>query len=117
MELDARMLITVGGMAASIITSVIVVRQKVSELEADVKEALHKITKLDTRLDRNDTNTDLVSQRLSVISNMMDPTNRERLHRSLERMQAEIEHLRRDVDAHRKEYLSAHNGRHPPVDN
>tara|TARA_Y100001938_G_C7779693_1_gene277296 strand:+ start:174 stop:533 length:360 start_codon:yes stop_codon:yes gene_type:complete len=116
MELDARLIITIGGMLASVITSFIVVRQKVAELEEDVKSALKKSSQLDSRLDKNDTSTDLVSQRLSVISNMMDPTNRERLHRSLERMQTEIEHLRKDVDAHRTEYLKSHNGKHPPVE-
>ncbi len=115
MELDARMIITIGGMAASIITSFIVVRQKVAELEGLVKETLEKLARLDSRLDRNDTATDLVGQRLSVISGMLDPTNRERLHRSLERMQTEVEHLRKDVDAHRAEYLKSHNGKHPPV--
>ena len=117
MELDARLIITIGGMLASVITSFIVVRQKVAELESDVKETLQKLAKLDSRLDRNDTATDLVGQRLQVISGMMDPTNRERLHRSLERMQTEVEHLRKDVDAHRAEYLKSHNGKHPPVPN
>tara|TARA_R100000329_G_scaffold87605_1_gene73738 strand:- start:906 stop:1262 length:357 start_codon:yes stop_codon:yes gene_type:complete len=117
MELDLRLLITIGGMAASVLASFIVTKQRVNELEADVKETLAKLSKLDSRLDRNDTETDLVGQRLSVISSMMDPTNRERLHRSLERMQTEVEHLRKDVDAHRAEYLKSHNGKHPPVPN
>lgn len=115
MELDARLIITIGGMLASVITSFVVVRQKVSELEENVKSALKKSAELDSRLDRNDTQTDLVGQRLSVISGMMDPDNREKLHRSLERMQTELEHLRKDVDAHRSEYLKSHNGKHPPV--
>ena len=115
MELTTEMIVTIGGMSASIIGSFAVVKSKVSQIESDLKEAQKRLMSLDGRLDRNDTSTDLVSQRLSVISGMMDPQNRERLHRSLERMQTEVEHLRRDVDAHRQEYLKAHNGRRPPI--
>ncbi len=116
MEVTPEMIVTVGGMSASIITSFAMVKSKLQQVENELKEALTRLNQLDTRLDRNDTQTDLVGQRLSVISGMMDPHNRERLHRELERMKAEVAHLRRDVDAHRSEYLSAHNGRHPPID-
>jgi SMC interacting uncharacterized protein involved in chromosome segregation len=115
MELSIEMIVSLGAMAASIITSFVVVKSKVQELEENLKEAIAALKSVDSRLDKNDTATDLVGQRLSVISGMMDPDNRERLHRSLERIQTEIEHLRRDVDAHRAEYLKAHNGRHPPI--
>jgi len=112
MELSAEMIVTVGGMTASIVTSFAVVKSKVSQLENDIKEASKRINALDARLDRNDTATDLVSQRLSVISGMLDPEKRERLHRSLERLQVQTETLRRDVDALQK----MHSGRHLPVD-
>ena len=109
MELDARMLITLGGMAASIITSFIVVRQKVSELEADVKETLSKLGKLDTRLDRNDTQTDLVAQKLQVIADMNSPSERDKLSRSLENVSVRLQYLDSSVD--RLEHM--HNGKHP----
>jgi len=117
MELDARLIITIGGMAASVITSFIVVRQKVNELEADLKDALSKLSGLDNRLDRNDTSTDLVAQKLKIIADMNSPTERDKLSRSFERLECEVEHLRKDVDAHRSEYLKSHNGKHPPVPN
>jgi DNA repair exonuclease SbcCD ATPase subunit len=116
MELSLEMIVSIGALFASVITSFVVTKSKVSQLESELKDAQARLIQLDTRLDRNDTQTDLVGQRLSVISGMMDPHNREKLHRSLERMKTEVEHLRRDVDAHRSEYLKAHNGRHPPVD-
>jgi hypothetical protein len=105
--------VTIGGMSASIIGSFAVVRSKLSQVEEDLKDALKRLGKLDTRLDRNDTSTDLVSQRLSVISGMMDPQNRERLHRSLERLQVETETLRRDVNV----LQHMHNGAHKAIKN
>ena len=77
MELDARLLITLGGMLISVITSFIVVRQKVTEIESDLRDVIQKLAKLDSRLDRNDNATDLVSQRMDVISSMMNPDARE----------------------------------------
>lgn len=112
MELDARLLITMGGMLISVVSSFVVVRQKVGDLESDLRDAIKKLSALDTRLDKNDTSTDLVGQRLDVLSSMNSPSERERLHRGLERHQAELEHLRRDVD----KLIHIHNGKHGPVE-
>ncbi len=112
MELDARLIITIGGMLASIITSFIVVRQKVAELEEDLRNALKKNAELDSRLDRNDNATDLVGQRLSVLTDMLHPDKREKLHRSLEKMDVQIDQLRADVSILQK----MHNGSHPVVE-
>jgi SMC interacting uncharacterized protein involved in chromosome segregation len=111
MEITPEMIVTVGGMSASIITSFAMVRSKLQQVEVELKEAQTRLAQLDTRLDRNDTQTDLVGQRLSVISGMMDPQNRERLHRELERMKAEVAHLRRDVDV----LQHMHNGKHKAI--
>ncbi len=113
MELDARMIITIGGMAASIITSFIVVRQKVAELEGLVKETLQKLGKLDSRLDRNDTQTDLVAQKLKVIADMNSPSERDKLSRALERAEIQMSALDKRID--RLEHM--HNGKHGPVAN
>ena len=112
MELDARLIITLAGMLISVVTSFIVVRQKVSEIESDLREAIQKLSKLDSRLDRNDNATDLISQRMEVIRKMMSPESRETLHRSLERMEVTISILQKEVEALKK----MHNGKHPKLD-
>ena len=112
MELDARLIITLAGMLISVVTSFIVVRQKVSEIESDLREAIQILSKLDSRLDRNDNATDLISQRMEVISKMMSPESRETLHRSLERMEVTISILQKEVEALKK----MHNGKHPKLD-
>ena len=43
MELDARLIITLAGMLISVVTSFIVVRQKVSEIESDLREAIQNL--------------------------------------------------------------------------
>jgi septal ring factor EnvC (AmiA/AmiB activator) len=111
MQLTIEMIVSIGALIASVGTSFIVVRQKVSELEETLKDAVRRLIELDARLDKNDNQTDLVGQKLSVIAGMMDPDNRERLHRSLERLVVEAETLRRDVNT----LQHMHNGRHPPI--
>jgi predicted nuclease with TOPRIM domain len=117
MELDARLLITMGGMLVSVVSSFVVVKTRLGDLESDLKEAIKKLGQLDNRLDKNDTATELTGQRVDVIAGMNSVKERDKLSRSFERLECEVEHLRKDVDAHRAEYLKSHNGKHPPVDN
>lgn len=111
MELDARMIITIGGMLASVVTSFIVVRQRVTELEADLKDAITTLRKLDGRLDKNDTQTDLVAQRLKVVADMNSPSERDKLSRAFEKTEVLLPLL--DERINRLEHM--HNGKHPKV--
>jgi len=115
MELSLEMIVSIGALFASVITSFVVTKTKVQDLDDHVREQTKRLAQLDSRLDKNDTATDLVGQKLGVISQMMNPEEREKEHRRSERMIVTIEELRRDIDAHRAEYLSAHNGGHKPV--
>ena len=99
------MIVSIGALFASVITSF------VQDLDDHVREANKRLAQLDSRLDKNDTATHSVDQRLKVISNMMDPKERETEHRRSERQTVLLEGLRRDVD--RLNHM--HNGEHKPV--
>ena len=60
--LDTRMLITLGGMAASILTSFVVVKQKVAELEKSISALADKSAALDTNLDQNNVTTQTIQK-------------------------------------------------------
>ena len=111
MELDARLLITLAGMIASVVASFVLTRAKCIELEEDIKAIIKRLGHLDNNLDKNDTATQIAEQRVSVLSKMLDPNSREQLHRSLERITVEIEHLR--VESNRMAKM--HNGEHRPI--
>ena len=64
-----------------------------------------------------------INTRLKVISNILSVERLEKNNRELEQLHAadsvqeiRLDRLRQDLENFRKEYLSAHNGRHPPVD-
>jgi hypothetical protein len=52
MELSIEMIVSLGAMAASIITSFVVVKSKVQELEENLKEAIAALKSVDSRLDK-----------------------------------------------------------------
>jgi hypothetical protein len=111
MELDARLLITLAGMIASVVASFVLTRAKCVELEEDIKTIIKRLNHLDNDLDKNNTATQISEQRVSVLSKMLDPSSREQLHRSLERIIVEVEHLREESSRMSK----MHNGDHKPV--
>jgi SMC interacting uncharacterized protein involved in chromosome segregation len=111
MELDARLLITLGGMLISVITSFIVVRQKCIELENDVKGIQKNISELYDNLEKNNISTQVTENKIEVLSDILSPTNREKLHRSLERMETKITQL----EDFSSKINHMHNGKHPLV--
>jgi chemotaxis regulatin CheY-phosphate phosphatase CheZ len=113
MELDARLLITLGGMLISVVSSFVVVRQKVGDLESDLRDAIKKLSALDNRLDKNDTATELTGQRLDVIAGMNSVSERDKLSRAFEKTEVLLPIL--DERIKRLEHM--HNGKHGPVPN
>ena len=111
MELDARLIVTLAGMIASVVASFVLTRAKCIELEEDIKTIIKRLDRLDNNLDKNDTATQIVEQRMSVLSKMLDPTSREKLHRALERLVVTTENLQKESDRMAK----MHNGEHRPV--
>jgi hypothetical protein len=73
MELDARLLITLAGMIASVVASFVLTRAKCVELEEDIKTIIKRLNHLDNDLDKNNTATQISEQRVSVLSKMLDP--------------------------------------------
>lgn len=118
MELDARLLITLGGMLISVITSFIVTRQKCIELEEDSKQMQKHIGELFDNLEQNNISTQVSANKTDVLAAILSPENREKLHRSLERMEATIEFhesIMAAIDKKIAQLAHMHNGSHPVI--
>ena len=96
-----------GGMIVSVVSAAVIVRQKLATVIEQLYDIEKRLRVLDQRVDKSE----LTDQRVSVLSDMLAPERREKLHRSLAEMEqriasseSEISHLR-----------GMHNHSHPPV--
>tara|TARA_R110000737_G_scaffold5264_6_gene17060 strand:- start:474 stop:818 length:345 start_codon:yes stop_codon:yes gene_type:complete len=109
MELDTRMIITLGGMLVSIVTAFTIVKQKllsVTEHLADVETRLRSMDKVS---DEHEIEVHSHSRRLDVIAGMLSPKEREVTARETASILAEISSLRRELD----KLTNMHSGKHP----
>ncbi len=114
-SIDPSFVVTALGMLVSIASAAAIVRQKLASVIDQMQDMEKRLRKSDTRIDKSEVYQSTTEQRVSVLSSMLSPERRQVLHERLATMEATLLTLRRDIDAHRAEYLSAHNGKHPPV--
>lgn len=114
-SIDPSLIVTALGMLVSIVSAAAIVRQKLAAVIEQMQDMENRLRKSDTRIDKSEVHQSTNEQRVSVLSTMLSPERRQILHERLATLEANCLTLRRDVDAHRSEYLSAHNGKHPPV--
>jgi len=113
--IDLRLMITLGGMIISVVTTFAIVRQKLSsvieqlhDIKADYESRLRE---LDRRSDKCENMIDLNSQKTAVLSSIMAPDKLERGHRELERMLVLANNNHNRIEKLEK----MHNGKHPPI--
>ena len=93
MELDIRMLVTLGGMLASVVSAAAIARQQIKHLEEEIKEMKSVCNKMELRLDRNDMTTSINEQKINELSVVSSPKEREGLVRELEGLKKDIAFL------------------------
>jgi hypothetical protein len=97
MEFDVRLLLTIGGMLVSVVSAAAIAKQQLKTLSEHIQDIESRLRKLDTRLDKNDNQTDITIQRLGILAGMMDPPTMDRRSRELERLRADLDHLQKKV--------------------
>ena len=90
MEIDAKLIITLGGMLISIVSAAAIVKQKLSsvieQLEKVSRDYEERLRDLDRRTDRQENAIDLNQQKTHVLSSIMSPERLEKNNRELERI-------------------------------
>jgi len=97
MELDIKTLITVGGIAASVIGSAAVAKHQLKTIHENIKEIFASLKKLDQRTDKHDINAEMLTSKVSVLASMMSPDTLERRHREVEALKKDVEFLKDKV--------------------
>jgi transcriptional antiterminator Rof (Rho-off) len=93
MDIDLRLIITLGGMLVSVASAAAIARQQIKHLEEEIKEMKVKCNTMELRLDRNDMTTSINEQKLSELSTVTSPKERESLIRELEGLKKDIAFL------------------------
>ena len=109
MELPISTLLTIAGIAVSVISAAAIAKQKLAAVVEQITDIEMRLRKIDQRVDRHETQVEMQAQRTSVLSGMMSPDIQERRHREIATLTADVSSIRTQVD----KLLSMHNGRHP----
>lgn len=94
MELDVKFLITLGGLAASIVGASAVAKYQLKNILEELRSLWSSVKKLDQRLDKKDVDTEMLTQKMSVIVSMMTPDVLERRHRETEALKKDVEFIK-----------------------
>tara|TARA_R110002072_G_scaffold262771_1_gene421623 strand:+ start:198 stop:554 length:357 start_codon:yes stop_codon:yes gene_type:complete len=111
MELDARMILTLGGMLVSVVSAAAIVRQKLSTVIEQLADTEQRLRKIDQRIDLLDNGEAVVKQRLDILAKMNAPDVLERRNMQTATMLSDIAYLQDETARLRHQ----HNGAHPPV--
>jgi len=115
-EIDAKLIITVGGMLISIVSAATIVKQKLAaviEQLNDIKSDYEsRLRDLDKRTDRQENAIDLNAQKTHVLSSIMSPERLEKNNRELEKILV-MAHTNGDRIT---KLEKMHNGKHPPIE-
>jgi len=111
MELPVSTILTLAGMAVSVIAAAAIAKQRLAAVIEQLSDIEMRLRKIDQRVDRHETQVEMQAQRTSVLSGMMSPDIQERRHREIATLTADVSSIRTQVD----KLLSMHNGKHPLI--
>ena len=95
--IDIRLLVTVGGMAATVIAASAVVKASVKVLQDQARDFEKRLRAVDVRIDKATTQIETLPQRQGVISSMMDPNTMERKSPEIQRLRTEMDFVQRKI--------------------
>ena len=110
MEIDVRMILTLGGMLASVVTAFVIVKTKLQVVIEQLSDIENRFRSMDKSNDSQEVTIQNHAQRLDVISGMLAPKEREARAREMASIIAEVNALRKEID----KLSNMHNGVHPP---
>ena len=111
MELPISTLLTIAGIAVSVISAAAIAKQKLAAIIEQITDIELRLRKIDQRVDRHETQVEMQAQRTSVLAGMMSPDIQERRHREIATLTADVSGIKTQVD----KLLSMHNGKHPSI--
>ena len=120
--LDIKLLLTIGAMIVSVVTSSVIVKQKLSSvierLDALQKDYESRLRILDQRTDKQANDIDLNGQKTAVLSSILSPSQLEKQHRETEKTIGSVTAVAEKAESNQRRILkleAMHNGSHPKI--
>jgi|TARA_R100000808_G_scaffold20163_1_gene43663 hypothetical protein len=112
---DVKLLITLGGVGASIIGTAAVARAQISRLTEQLKDVEGRLRQADSRTDKLENEASTQVNRLDIIAGMLSPSEREKYARMSERHEVTLTWIERDFTRRIADLEKMHNHKHPMV--
>lgn len=127
---DVKLLITLGGVAASVIGTAAVARAQITRLTEQIKDVENQLRSDDGRTDKLENTSDTQIQRVDILAGMLSPSKREEDARRSERLLTEVrlfEEFRKEREGWNEERQAwitkridhiekIHNSKHPRME-
>ena len=94
MDIDIRLVVSIGALFASVIGAAAIARYQISALLEQLNELKRALSVIDSRLDRNDQTTSNLENRVTILAGMMSPDTLEKRFRELTSLGKDIEFLK-----------------------
>jgi len=94
MDIDIRLVVSIGALFASIIGAAAIARYQIASLLEQLNELKRALNTMDSRLDRNDQTTSNLENRVTILAGMMSPDTLEKRFRELTSLGKDIEFLK-----------------------
>ncbi len=111
-SIDIKLVLQLLGMLVAVVASLIVAKQQIKVLSESVESLSKKINYLTNDIDVLQQKDSATATSINTFRDILSPSNLETRARESEGMKTQLVGLRRDFEAHRREYLSSHNGSH-----
>ena len=94
MELDVRLMLTVGGMLISVVSAAAIARHQIKNILDTLGKDAASLKSLDRRVDTIEADNETTKHRLNIFASMFSPDNMEKKAREVERIKTEVEYLK-----------------------
>ena len=95
--LDLRTMLTVGGMLVSVVSAAVIVQTKLKGVIEQLQDIEQRLRALDSCTDKMHITNEVMSQRLGVLSSLLDPKVMESRARETASILKDIEYMRKKL--------------------
>lgn len=97
MDVDFKLLLTLGGMLVSVVSAAVIVKTKLQAVIETLADVEQRLRRQDAALDRAQVQQEVMGQRVAVLSTMLAPEKMEARAREIASIIKDIEHIKRKV--------------------